>query len=352
MLSPLDPHPLVSVILNNYNYARFLPEAIQSALNQTYSPVEVIAVDDGSRDGSNEVITKFRRQITAIFKENGGQASALNAGFACSQGDIVIFLDSDDVLHPDAAGLAVDVFRANPETAKVQFRMEVIDVQGRPTGAVKPDCRLPLLSGDLRQQALAFPFDLPWLPTSGNAFAADVLKRIFPIPESSFRILADYYLSHLAPLFGPVVSLEQVGAWYRVHGSNHYEPFDQEIDLDHVRKTILHCRKTQVYLRRYADELELDGVPASAKDIISVSYIANRLVSLKLDPDGHPLPGDTVRRLLRLGAAASLQRFDVPLSRRLVFLAWFMMTGFAPARWLVYRLAEQFFYPEKRVYLK
>jgi glycosyltransferase involved in cell wall biosynthesis len=71
--------PLVSVIVNNYNYARFLPDAIDSALRQTYGHVEVIVVDDGSTDESRVVIASYGNRIRAVLKRNGGQGSAFNA---------------------------------------------------------------------------------------------------------------------------------------------------------------------------------------------------------------------------------------------------------------------------------
>src|SRR5688572_19409564 len=94
----MNAHPLVSVIINNYNYGRFLVFAIDSALNQTHKNVEVIVVDDGSTDGSREIIMGYERQVKSIFKENGGQASALNKAYEISNGDIILFLDSDDGL--------------------------------------------------------------------------------------------------------------------------------------------------------------------------------------------------------------------------------------------------------------
>jgi glycosyltransferase involved in cell wall biosynthesis len=95
----MKQNPLVSIIINNYNYGRFVREAIDSGLNQTYSHKEVIVVDDGSTDDSREIIASYGNGITSVLKENGGQASAFNAGFAVSQGDIICFLDADDIFY-------------------------------------------------------------------------------------------------------------------------------------------------------------------------------------------------------------------------------------------------------------
>src|SRR5713101_7004789 len=103
--------PLASIIINNYNYAGFLRDAIDSALNQTYPDTEVIVVDDGSTDGSREVITEYRDRIIPVFKENGGQTSALNVAFRISRGQVVHFVDADDALLPAAVERVVQVCR-------------------------------------------------------------------------------------------------------------------------------------------------------------------------------------------------------------------------------------------------
>ncbi len=165
--------PLVSIIINNYNYGCFLKEAIDSALNQTYLHVEVIVVDDGSTDNSQEVITSYGNRIIPVLKENGGQASAINAGFAVIKGEIAIFLDADDVLLPDIVQRVVAVFQARPGLVKVQYRLQVINVLGEVAGEVFPSSRY-MLSGDLRQRILKF-HGYTWPNTSGNAFATSVL---------------------------------------------------------------------------------------------------------------------------------------------------------------------------------
>ena len=139
----------VDIVIDNYNYGRFLGRAIESARAQTHPTSRVIVVDDGSSDDSREVIAAFRDRVDeVVLKENGGQASAINAGIEHCRGDVVIFLDSDDLLLPEAAARHADLFAADPELAKVQARMEVIDAEGRRSGVLKPPAHLPLPSGE------------------------------------------------------------------------------------------------------------------------------------------------------------------------------------------------------------
>src|SRR5215212_8459413 len=100
--------PLASVIINNFNYGRFLREAIDSALAQDYPATEVVVVDDGSTDDSRAVIESYRDRVRAVFKENGGQGSAYNAGVPVSRGEYVCMLDADDTLDPTAIRQAMD----------------------------------------------------------------------------------------------------------------------------------------------------------------------------------------------------------------------------------------------------
>ena len=137
----------VSVIVNNYNYGRFLGDAIDSALAQTYTPLEVLVVDDGSTDESREVIASYGDRIIPVLKENGGQASAFNAGYATSQGDAVIFVDADDALLPRAAELAVEQLK--PGVSKVHWPLWRADQNLESTGLQIPAEELPF--GDLRE---------------------------------------------------------------------------------------------------------------------------------------------------------------------------------------------------------
>ena len=107
----MSESPLVSIIIDNYNYGRFLPEAIDSALNQNYLRKEVIVVDDGSTDPSREVMAGYGNRIVPVLQDNRGQAAAFNEGWHRSKGDVILFLDADEFLFPTAAARAVDALR-------------------------------------------------------------------------------------------------------------------------------------------------------------------------------------------------------------------------------------------------
>src|SRR3990170_7987927 len=124
---------LASIVVNNRNYARFLPEAIESALGQTYTPLEVIVVDDGSTDESRDVIERYRDRITPMLKSNGGQTSAFNQGFLASGGEVVCYLDADDALLPGAIEQAMKLFERG-DLAKVHWPLRVIDASGASSG--------------------------------------------------------------------------------------------------------------------------------------------------------------------------------------------------------------------------
>jgi hypothetical protein len=279
-----------------------------------------------------------------VLKENGGQASALNAGMERAGGDVVIFLDADDMLRPQIAASAAGAIAADPKLAKVQFRMIFVDAAGRPTGATKPTGHLGAPTGDLRSAELAFPYDLAWLPGGGTAFRAEAVRRIFPIPERDYpRYGADWYLVHLSALLGPAGWRDEVCAEYRVHDRNGYELQEARLDLPHIRNSIVYAEATSRELARLADELRLER----PRRILSVADLGNRLISLRLDPARHPLPGDTRRGLVADGLRAVRRRFDVSWPMKLAFVAWFLAVAIAP-RSLVRRLAELLLFPTGR----
>jgi glycosyltransferase involved in cell wall biosynthesis len=210
----------VSVVVNNYNYARFLRAAIDSALAQTYLRTEVVVVDDGSTDGSCDVISAFGDRVTPVFKANGGQASAFNAALPVALGEVVLFLDADDLLLPTAAETAVPLFE-DPEVVNVHWTLWLVDTEGRRTGGVLPD--RPLAEGDLRDVVIRDgPDSYQGVPTSGNAWSRRFLNRVMPAPEPDYRQGADGYLITLAPLHGRIRAIGEPQGYYRVHGQNQF----------------------------------------------------------------------------------------------------------------------------------
>lgn len=128
------PSPtLVSIVIPCYNQALFLAEAIESALCQSYSPVEVIVVDDGSTDTTSHVAKSYNT-VHYIRQENHGVTSARNAGLKVTQGDYVLFLDADDRLLPNAVKDGVKRLELNPDYALAFGTFHMIDSHGSRKG--------------------------------------------------------------------------------------------------------------------------------------------------------------------------------------------------------------------------
>jgi glycosyltransferase involved in cell wall biosynthesis len=233
----------VSIVVNNYNYGAYVGAAIESALRQTHPDVEVVVVDDGSTDGSRDVIAGFEPRIVPILKDNGGQASALNAGFEAARGDVVIFLDSDDMLCSSAVARCAREFDSD-KVVKVHWPLWRVDSSGNKTGGVVPDHSL--VEGDLRDliidlgpETVASPPNSP--PTSGNAWSRHFLSKVLPIPEMTYRFGADSYLLNLAGIYGTIRAIQQPLGCYRVHGMNDtLKPFEHRAKEFLIRYE--HCR--------------------------------------------------------------------------------------------------------------
>lgn len=113
---------LVSIISPCYNGAKYLPLFLESILSQTYRPIELIFIDDGSTDNTKEVFESYRERLTAsdiipiyIFEENAGQAAAINVGLPIFKGDFLMWVDSDDILLPDNISKKVEYLGRNPD---------------------------------------------------------------------------------------------------------------------------------------------------------------------------------------------------------------------------------------------
>jgi hypothetical protein len=126
-----DDQPLmISVIIPTYNRAAFIAAAVESALDQTRQPDEIIVVDDGSKDETPRILAQFGPPVIVVHRPNRGRAAARNTGLKVATGDAVVFLDSDDRLMPHSIETCAGVLEANPEIGVVYTDARLIDPEG------------------------------------------------------------------------------------------------------------------------------------------------------------------------------------------------------------------------------
>jgi hypothetical protein len=312
----------VSIVINNYNYARFIRRAIESALAQTHPDIDLVIVDDGSTDGSAAIIAEYEGRARIVLQPNGGQAAALNSGFAASRGDIVMFLDSDDMLDPGAAAAVALAFR--PGTAKVQFGLAWVDAEDAPLDGSWPSA---LPQEDVVEH-LARTCTCPSPPMSGNAFSRAVLEKVMPVPQGPFRLYADSYVNATAALHGPIAVIGRTLGRYRMHGSNQSE--QGGIDLARMRRVMQSHLAREAAIRRMGSAL---GSPAANCSSLNLPlHVRYRLISLKLDPATHPFPEDGAFALARAGIAAAFGMPGLTPVRRAYLALHFTLLALMPRR--------------------
>ena len=272
-----------SIVITNYNYERYLAQAIESALTQDYPSVEVVVVDDGSTDGSRWILDHYEARATIVRKQNGGEASARNAGFRHCTGDIVMFLDADDYLYPDTASRVVQRF--GPGVAKVHYPLDIVDADGRKTGEIMAT---RLGSGDMCELLQEFGF-YPSPPTSGNAYSRHVLDRMAPIPELPFRQGADTYQIVMAAVHGEVRALDTPCAAWRRHTRNM-----SKHDVSGLPEKLFDDALAVELMNRVVYSRRPDAVPAVAA---WPQHLQQRLTVTKLLPDKRLESRDSVASL-------------------------------------------------------
>ena len=216
-----DSAPFVSILVNNYNYGRFLSEAIRSALCQSYLDREIIVVDDGSTDDSLQIAGSFGDQVRLIAKQNGGQASAFNEGFAASRGQIICLLDADDVFLPGKVERIVEIFRENPDSSWCFENLKLFrDSQSERSprdqcfDAGKVDARQSMLEG-------IFPGNIE-SASSGLSFRRELLSHILPMPHAKSILLCDDYIKTASYALSPGIALDEELSLQRLHKNNLY----------------------------------------------------------------------------------------------------------------------------------
>ena len=305
-------NPLVSILINNYNYGRFLPEAIESAISQSYGNIEVIVVDDGSTDNSRDIISNYGKTITPILKANEGQASALNAGYETSRGDIICFLDSDDVFTLNKVERIVGLFEGDSSIGWCFHDLRYIDgggkalvkdVQYENCEVVSIDLSLAIVRGRTR-----FPYEAP--ATSGLCFRRGICSKIFPIPVSifppdNFMKFAALYLSSGLHIFEGLSS-------QRIHENNLYT-FRQNayaVQIEASVKIAFYLRERFPETAHFTDKMftwslgraigarrfwKILGLPELRK------YLSRYMSFMKLGRYGHRIAFNIIRQLIRHG---------------------------------------------------
>lgn len=215
--------PFVSVLIDTYNHERFIKEAIVSVLEQDFpaSDREILVVDDGSTDRTPEIVHKFEPQVRLLRKENGGQASAFNAGIPECRGEIIAFLDGDDWWDVRKLSVVVPEFESHPDFVAVGHGFLEVNEDGAQLAVVKPKAaQLTRLSNV--QEGNDFLALRAFLGTSRLAVRAKILDRVGPLPER-LSIEADEFLATAATALGGALLLDQPLTNYRYHSANLFQ---------------------------------------------------------------------------------------------------------------------------------
>ncbi|MEA2700736.1 MAG: hypothetical protein QOI66_5007 [Myxococcales bacterium] len=315
--------PSLSVVITNWNYGRFVAQAIDSALGLDWPAVEVIVVDDGSTDDSRAVISRYGERITAILQENAGQGGASNVGFARATGDVVIFLDADDLLAPSVGKEIAAVW--GPGVSKVQFQMQIVDADGKPTGAKLPQFPTVPSPEEIRRwasRAAAYPTP----PGSGNAYARWFLQRLFPIEDP--RTSPDSCFLAAAPHLGDVVTVAKPLVSYRVHGNN--DGAMLTLNAERLGKEVRRAQWRFAYAQRMARTVGVSIPDAAFRN--SLATLPYRLASLRFASDSHPITDDTLAAIV----VDTVQAAFVPQGRSAssvaALVAWTILVALLPHR--------------------
>jgi glycosyltransferase involved in cell wall biosynthesis len=199
---------LISVITPTYNRASFLAETIESVLSQSYKNFEYIVVDDGSTDNTSQVLARYP-SLTVITQANSGEAAAVNAGISAARGDLVVIVNSDDPLRPDAFSTAVEALAACPDAVFGYPDWDEIDEHGKTTRTIN-------LETGLTFEKLLTSFS--------NSLGPALCFRRSALNEAGLRRVDRKFTSDLDLLMrvaalGPILHIPHVLGTHRVHKS-------------------------------------------------------------------------------------------------------------------------------------
>jgi Glycosyl transferase family 2 len=263
--------PTLSVIVNNYNHERFLPEAIDSVLALDMELAEIVVVDDGSTDGSRDVIARYGERIKPILQANTGQLMACLNALQATRGDYIYFLDADDRVDPAFAEYVPPALAGRP--AKVQFRLSGLGADGARLPSTFPDFPEGYdTRRALRDMEVWGLYLSP--PTSGNVLRRDVLERV-AATRVDYEKAIDGIALYLAPTMGEVVTLDRSLGDYRLHGANIHQ--QHVLSAPRLQREV---ERTQARWRHFAeltgrpDPFETRGPPGMVREWLMMIAVA------------------------------------------------------------------------------
>lgn len=212
--------PLVSVIIPTYNNSHFIGFALESLFQQTYPEerIEIIVVDDGSTDNTCEFVKKYLDKIIYVYQENRGIAGARNKGISLARGEIITFLDSDDIWLKQRVEKVIDKFNEKKEAGIVYHPVGVIDSNGLSIyeNFYKAFGYKEALKGKITKDIISGRI---FCGGSSFAFRKEIMDRIYPIPEDIRRGI-DFYVTAVSSCYTQVVYIPEILGKYRIHDDN------------------------------------------------------------------------------------------------------------------------------------
>jgi glycosyltransferase involved in cell wall biosynthesis len=210
--------PVVTVLIDTFNYGHFIEEAIRSVLIQDFpaEQIEIIVVDDGSTDNTRELVAKYGERVQYFYKPNGGQASAFNYGVTRARGEFIALLDADDYWLPSKLSKVIDAFQNSEDVGLVYHRFQEFRMESYERSVAEFNAVSGFVPADIKSILLYTACQ-----TSGLTFRAELVRKLLPLDERMI-ISADALLAALIIFLGPVVAIDEPMGVYRIHGANLY----------------------------------------------------------------------------------------------------------------------------------
>ena len=248
----------VSIIVANYNYEVYLPLAIQSVLDQSYNDFEIIIVDDESTDKSRDIIQRLHSQypekITYIFQKNTGHGGAISTGFSAANGDIISFLDSDDLWDEHKLSRIMKVFQEDSTVMGVIHKLQVINKLGELGNSIEDVPKIP--HGNLENLLIETGAAWFYPPTSAITIRRSVLETLLPVTSSEWKTSPDGCLMYGAGFLGKVIPIPEILGSYRLHGANTYARGKDEIEsIEKQFDTLEKIEKTVQWINEFLSQI-------------------------------------------------------------------------------------------------